>query len=381
MADSAAASSPPTLTRLGRSAWLVLGVLVLLVATATGIALLLPVLAPVVMAVVIAAVLLPLVEWLSRRGMPRAASAGLATLLVPAILGVVTVLVVRGVRGEGGNVRATMEEAGRQLRAETGADPISGLLDADKRDFVLGLVTGVVDGVAAAISWGFGLLIGLYVLFFLLKDAPRFAAYAEARLPLPGVATREMLGVGRRNLSRYIVGTTAIAVMDAVAIALGAVVLDLPLIAVIALVTFVAAYVPYLGAWVSGAFAVVIALGAGGVDTALWMLVIVLFTQNIMEGLARPFAFGVALDMHPLAVMGVTAVGAALGGFLGVFIAPPAAAIAVAWYKIAKSAQTDGGGANGDAAAANGDPAAERGPADAIDRAATGAQEVSTSPQ
>jgi putative heme transporter len=390
MGGSAAASNPSTLARFGRSAWLTVGVLVCLLAVVTGIALMLPVLAPVVMAVVFAAVLLPVVAWMERRRMPRGASAGLATLLVPAVLTVVTLLVVRGMRGEGVQVRESMEEAGQRLRAETGVDPITGLLDADKRDFVLGLVTGLVDGVAATFSWIFGLLIGLYVLFFLLKDAPRFVAFAQERLPLPPVTTSELFTVSRQNLSRYIVGTTVIAAMDAVAIGLGAILLGLPLIAVILLVTFVAAYVPYLGAWVSGAFVIVIALGSGGVDAALWMLAIVLFTQNIMEGLARPFAFGIALNMHPLVVMGVTAVGAALGGFLGVFIAPPAAAIAVAWYKRVRSVQAgapEGAlpvaaapeGETAAAAAPEGAPAAAGAPPDGD--APAGDYQISTSPR
>jgi hypothetical protein len=60
-----------------------------------------------------------------------------------------------------------------------------------------------------------------------------------------------------------------------------------------------------------------VALGAGGVDTALWMLAVVLVTQNIIEGLVRPLAFGAALDMHPLAILAATVAGGILGGVVG----------------------------------------------------------------
>jgi predicted PurR-regulated permease PerM len=142
-----------------------------------------------------------------------------------------------------------------------------------------------------------------------------------------------MLADAGVRLRRYVVGTTFVAALDAVVIGLAAVILRLPLVVVIVLVTFATAYVPYLGAWLSAIFTVVVALGVGGVDTALWMLAVVLVTQNVLEGVVRPLAFGAALDMHPLAILAVTVVGGILGGVVGVFIAPPLAAIIMSWRR------------------------------------------------
>jgi predicted PurR-regulated permease PerM len=69
------------------------------------------------------------------------------------------------------------------------------------------------------------------------------------------------------------------------------------------------------------------------VPAALWMLAVVLVTQNLIEGLARPLAFGAALDMHPLAILAVTVAGGIIGGILGVFIAVPLAAIVISWRR------------------------------------------------
>jgi predicted PurR-regulated permease PerM len=195
----------------------------------------------------------------------------------------------------------------------------------------------VINATAAIFALAFGALIAIYILFFLLHDGPRFRDGIVARVALPPATTRTMLADAGVRLRRYVVGTTFVAAMDALVIGLAAAILRLPLVLVIALVTFATAYVPYLGAWLSAIFAVVMALGAGGVDTALWMLAIVLVTQNILEGLVRPLAFGAALDMHPLAILAATVAGAILGGVVGVFIAPPLAAIVMSWRRTLRS--------------------------------------------
>jgi predicted PurR-regulated permease PerM len=225
-----------------------------------------------------------------------------------------------------------------------GVDPLTPVVDAaQRREVLLGFAGALLSGAAAVVALLLGVLISVYVLFFLLNDGPRFGSGIVRRVSLPAATTRTMLTDAGARLRRYVVGTTAVAALDAVVIGLAAAVLRLPLVMIIALVTFVAAYVPYLGAWLSAIFAVVVALGAGGVDTALWMLAIVLVTQNLLEGVVRPLAFGAALDMHPLAVLAATLVGGILGGVMGVFIAPPVAAIALSWRRSLRTARSTAG--------------------------------------
>jgi putative heme transporter len=90
---------------------------------------------------------------------------------------------------------------------------------------------------------------------------------------------------------------------------------------------FVAAYIPYVGAFLSGAFAVLLALGSGGPWTALAMVGVLIFANSVLENLARPLTFGAVLRLHPLVVLLVTLTGGVLGGALGMMIAPPIAAI------------------------------------------------------
>ena len=97
----------------------------------------------------------------------------------------------------------------------------------------------------------------------------------------------------------YAAGLTLIGAANAVVVAVGAVVLGVPLVGTIALVSFITSYVPYLGAFVAGAFAVLIAYGSGGLGVALAMLAIVLLANNTIQNLVEPFAFGNRLAPAP----------------------------------------------------------------------------------
>ncbi|MET8151665.1 AI-2E family transporter [Actinoplanes sp. NPDC049668] len=329
---------PRWLARLGWSGWLVAGAVLGVAAFIVVVAVVLPYLTPVIFAVILAAVLQPWVGWMRRRRVPLAAAAAIAVTAVPVVVGLLIVVVVIGLRGQSEVWAQTMESASDRLTSATGADPLTPVVDpARRQEILLGLAGSAFTGAVAVIALIFVALVALYILFFLLIDGQRFGAAIERHAAPPAATVRVMLADAADGLRRYMVGTTFVATMNAVVIGLGAVVLRLPLVFVIALVTFAMAYVPYLGAWLSGIFTVLVALGAGGVGDGLWMLAIVLVTQILLEGLARPLAFGAALDMHPLAVLAVTVAGGILGGILGVFIAVPLAAIALSWRRTLRS--------------------------------------------
>ncbi len=329
---------PRWLARIGWSGWMVAGAVAGVGAAIVGISVVLPYLAPVIFAVVLAAVLQPLVEWLCRHRLSRGAAAIIGTLVVPVVVSALIVVVVLGLKGQSATWAQTVQAAADKLRSETGADPLTPLVDAAQhKQVLLGIAGGLLNGAAAVVALAFTALIALYVLFFLLLDGPRFGAGIERRGSLPAATTRVMLSDAAVRLRKYVVGTTFVAAMDAVVIGLAAVILRLPLVPIIVLVTFATAYIPYLGAWLSAIFTVAVALGSGGVDTALWMLAVVLVTQNVLEGVVRPLAFGAALDMHPLAVLAATVAGGILGGVLGVFIGPPLAAIIISWRRTVKA--------------------------------------------
>jgi predicted PurR-regulated permease PerM len=103
----------------------------------------------------------------------------------------------------------------------------------------------------------------------------------------------------------------------------GALLLGVPRAGSIAVVNFVCAYVPYLGAWSAGAFTVLIALGAKGPEIALAMVVISLLANGALQQMIQPIAFGATLDIHPLGVLVVTIAAGALFGTVGLILAAP----------------------------------------------------------
>jgi len=102
-----------------------------------------------------------------------------------------------------------------------------------------------------------------------------------------------------------------------------------PLAGTIAVVTFVAAYVPYAGAWVSGAFAVLIALGTEGAEAALILAVVALIANSGLQQLIQPFVMGATLGLNPLVVLVFTSVAVALFGMVRLTLAAPLASAAV----------------------------------------------------
>jgi len=120
-----------------------------------------------------------------------------------------------------------------------------------------------------------------------------------------------------------------VAAFNGVVVGVGALVLGVPLAGTIAVVSFVTAYVPFIGAFVAGTFAVVIALGAKGTTIALVMLALVILANGLLQNLVQPFAMGSALDLHPLVVLVTTIASGCVFGTLGLILAAPLLSAAV----------------------------------------------------
>ena len=130
------------------------------------------------------------------------------------------------------------------------------------------------------------------------------------------------------SLRGYFLGVTYVALFNAAVVGLGALLLGVPLAGTIAAITFLGAYVPYLGAWGAGAFSVLIALGGAGSDAAAGMVVIQLLANGVLQQMIQPIAYGATLGIHPLAVLIVTIGAGALFGAVGLILAAPLTAAA-----------------------------------------------------
>jgi predicted PurR-regulated permease PerM len=330
-------AAPKWLRDAGFAAWLLVGVLLILVGLVWLLELTHVIFIPLVTAGVIAAVGGQLVSLLKRLGLPRGLGALLVLLLIVAAGVLAGYLVVRGIGTETSAI---------SHRLTQGADKIEGWLkdlgvsdqkaQAANHDVSTGtsdsfkaLINGLTAGIEELASLAFFVAMTVLSLFFLLKDGPTIRSWTERHMGLPTEVAHTVTGRTLQSLRGYFLGVTIVATFSAILVGGGALALGIPLAGTIAVVTFIGGYVPYLGAWTAGAFSVLLALGGAGPEAAGGMIVIQLLSNGPLQQIVQPVAYGAALGLHPLAVLVLTIAGGALFGTVGLILSAPIASAIV----------------------------------------------------
>jgi predicted PurR-regulated permease PerM len=321
--------SPVWLRDLGFMAWFLVGLLALLVGIVWILGLTSTIVDPVAIGAVIAIVAAPIVSWLQRHHVPRGVGAAIVLVTLIGIVVLVFALVIGGIVDQSGQIKSTLNDSLSSIESwfnDAGANGTSGA-KSDVTAAVAGsghtVLSGLANGFRSLTSLIFFLTFAAFSIFFLLSDGPRIRHWVDRHLGLPTELASLITGNVMRAMRLYFVGVTAVAAFNALVIGIGALILGVPLAGTIALVTFVTAYIPYIGAFISGAFAVLLALGSEGTTTAVIMLVIVILANGLLQNVFQPLAFGAALDLNPLAVLIVTISAGALFGMLGMIVAAP----------------------------------------------------------
>ena len=190
------------------------------------------------------------------------------------------------------------------------------------------IVSRALEATATAGEIVTGAVLTLFALAFFLYEGEKIWAWLVALFP--GGARERIDTAGRagwRTLTAYVRATIVVATADAVGIGVGAALLGVPLAIPLGVLVFLGAFVPIVGALVSGSVAVLVALVALGPVQALIMLAIVVGVQQVESHLLQPFVLGRAVSVHPLAV--VLAIGAGLiaAGIVGALFAVPLVAV------------------------------------------------------
>jgi putative heme transporter len=324
-------ATPGWLRDLGVSAWLLVGVTLLLVGLVWLLSLTSTIVLPVITAAVVAAVASPLVDWVAGRGIPRPIAAILFLVAIIAVGIAFLLLIVVGVTGESSEIGSHLSGAEGKIQGwiqDLGADQSSAQSAKEDASSSVSssastLLHGVASGVEALSGIAFFLALTALSLIFLLADGPKIRGWVESHSGVPAPVAHTVSERVLKSLRGYFLGVTIVAVFNAVVVAIGALILGVPLVGTIVVVTFVGAYIPYLGAWGAGAFAVLIALGGAGTDAAIGMAVVQLLANGILQQLIQPIAYGAALGIHPLAVLIVTIGGGALFGAVGLILGAP----------------------------------------------------------
>ena len=191
------------------------------------------------------------------------------------------------------------------------------------------ILNGALSFSSSIGSWLVGLGIAIFGLIFFIHDGNRIWGWLVGLFPRgarPAVYGSGKAGWG--TLLSFVRIQVLVALINAVGIGAGAFFLDLPLVLPIAVAVFLGSFVPFIGAAVTGAFAVLVALVFEGPTVALIMLVIVFVVQQIEGQIVQPLIMGAAVAVHPLAVVLVVSAGGYLAGIPGTLFAVPLAAFA-----------------------------------------------------
>jgi predicted PurR-regulated permease PerM len=314
-------SAPMWLRDLGLLSWFLVGLGLVLVGAVWLLGLTSTITEPVLVGAILATVAGPLVSKMKRRGIPRAAGAGLV-LLALLVLGVIiyenSAEIKQSLSQAVDKIEGWANDAGAGGTSSTTSDAESGASQTGKT-----LLQGAVDGIQSITSLVFFLTFAIFSTFFLLKDGPAVRAFIDRNLGVPALVATTITSNVIRSLRRYFLGVTIVAAFNAVVVGIGAYLLDVPLAGTIAVVTFVTAYIPFIGAFVSGAFAVLLALSSQGTTTAAIMLVIVILANGLLQNVVQPIAFGSTLDLNPLVVLIVTIGFGCIFGMVGLVLGAP----------------------------------------------------------
>jgi putative heme transporter len=315
--------------KIGAWAWSFVGVVVALIIVAFALATVSEIVLPLTFAAVLAVCFKPVWRSLRRRGVKPNVASGLIVLGLIALFTILTVAIVRGVTDQTAQISASVDAAVDTAVVELDAD--EAMLESAREavegaaPFIgRGSLTELAEGINALIGLASGLILGALIMYYLLKDGSQIRRALVAKF---GGTTRDeidgFIGDACAILREYGRGRTIMSGMVAVFTGLVALLLGLPLVLAITLVTFIGGYIPYIGAFISGALAVVIAFGEGGLETAVIMLVAVIAANLVLENFVEPKVMSDKLDIHPMAVLLVTALGGLVGGIVGLILAVP----------------------------------------------------------
>jgi predicted PurR-regulated permease PerM len=191
----------------------------------------------------------------------------------------------------------------------------------------------VLAGGKYAIELLAGLVLMLFIAFFLLKDGPRIWAWLIRGLrPEPRRRVALAGETAWRTLTAYVRGTTLIAAIHALFIGLALWLLGVPLLVPFIVLVFLAAFVPIIGILVVGALAILVALATKGWVAAVILLAVFVVENQIEGHLLQPLVMGRLVKLHPLSIIVVLAIGAIVAGIPGAIVAVPfTAVITYAW--------------------------------------------------
>jgi len=292
------------------------------------------VIVPAALALMLTALLVPAVDFLDRRGAPRGGAVALVLICGLALVGSILAFVITqfadGLPDLADQVTRSIDSARQWLISgplHLRPDQINHFGDTaiqTIRDHQQELTSGALSTAGTVTEIVTGALLALFTLIFLLLGGRNIWRYLTQMAPATARQRVSDAGAaGFHSLTGYVRATSVVALVDAVGIGTGLAIMGIPLALPLASLVFLGAFIPLVGAVLSGFVAVVVALLAKGFVYALITLGLIIAVMQLEAHVLQPLVMGRAVSIHPLAVVLGIAAGGVLAGVVGALLAVP----------------------------------------------------------
>jgi putative heme transporter len=297
---------------------------------------------PVLVSLLLVALVRPIQQTFARsedrRGLPNGLAALLTVLLVLGVVAALITLIGQQVATGFAGLRDDAADGLTELQRQLANSPLkltNAQLDSyvqQASDSLRGNSGTVVSGALQVTSTAGHVLTGFFLVlfssYFFLAGGEGIWGWIVGLFPRP--VRPRVRGAGTRawaTLTSFVRATLIVALVDGLGVGIGAAILGVPLALPLGVLVFIGAFVPIVGALVSGGVAVLVALVSGGPFEALLMLAIVIGVQQVEAHALQPFLLGRAVQVHPLGVILSIAAGVLLAGIVGALFAVPLVAV------------------------------------------------------
>jgi predicted PurR-regulated permease PerM len=294
---------------------------------------------PVMVAALLAGLLSPVKNWLRRNRVPNGLAVAMTVLGFIGLVGGALALVGRQLVSGFAELWSEALTGIQKIQAWLADGPLhlsAAQIDQYIKDGTEALQNNSSSILSGALSFGStaghfaaGMILALFILIFFLLEGGRIWAFLVRLLPRKARAAADGAGrVGWSSMVSYVRVQMLVAFVDAVGIGVGAAIIGVPLALPLGVLVFLGSFIPIVGALVTGAVAVLLALVANGWVNALVMLGIVLLVQQLESHILQPLIMGKAVKLHPVAVILAVAAGSYLAGIPGALFSVPILAVA-----------------------------------------------------
>lgn len=292
---------------------------------------------PVVIAIIVSTVLQPVAAWLRRHRVPAALAAVIVLLaFIAAVFGLFAILAPQ-IAGQAPELARSASAGLQRIRDWLTEGPLSfsegqitraiEAVQEKLRESATAISSGVFSTLGAATSALVNIVLVLMLTFYFVKDGHKFLPWVTSLGGrTAGEHAAELLHRTWDTLGGFIRTQTIVALIDAVIIGIGLSILGVPLAVPLAIVTFFGAYIPIIGALISGVLAVLVTLVTNSPRDALVALILVLVVQQLEGNVISPWLQGKNLNLHAAVVLLAVTLGGSLFGITGAFLAVPVAA-------------------------------------------------------